>query len=182
MRQKRGGSGDMPAPLDLSSKAFGRLIAIWPIRGSRSKRGGWLCWCVCGHTTTVITQHLSHGPTRSCGCLEIENRQKIAGVYRPAKPVVLRCPGCGVAMTAHPNRKYCSARCKARIAKGWSEPRHCRLCGGEYRLKSRQTTKREWCSPECKQALRSQYQYHRRNGTIDDQAAATQAALNERLK
>ncbi len=59
--------------IDLTGKRFGRLIVI-----NREKNIGnhsaWRCKCDCGSETIVRGDHLRHGKTRSCRCLENEKR------------------------------------------------------------------------------------------------------------
>jgi hypothetical protein len=64
----------MPKALELLGKRFGRLEVVGksPIR-----KGGviaWNCVCDCGAKTIVRGTSLANGNTRSCGCLELENR------------------------------------------------------------------------------------------------------------
>ncbi len=37
----------------------------------------WLCKCICGNDTNVITYQLKSGKTKSCGCLRVETIKKI---------------------------------------------------------------------------------------------------------
>ena len=66
---------------DLSNKRFGRLKVIKLDHRQRTKHGTkiyWLCKCNCGNTKVIRKDHLLSGATRSCGCLEKENRNKLA--------------------------------------------------------------------------------------------------------
>ncbi len=58
--------------IDLVGYRYGRLIVIE--RASDKKHGvtKWICKCECGRMTTVRSQHLRSGATRSCGCLKSE--------------------------------------------------------------------------------------------------------------
>jgi hypothetical protein len=56
------------APESLLNRRFGRLVALKHLLNS------WKCKCDCGNVKTVATANLSGGRTRSCGCLESENR------------------------------------------------------------------------------------------------------------
>lgn len=49
---------------DVRGRRFGRLVATKYVTGSR-----WLCLCDCGNESTVVSQKLHSGETRSCGCL-----------------------------------------------------------------------------------------------------------------
>lgn len=72
---------------DLTGQRFGRLIVdqISIVRGS--KTGGskhapyWLCVCDCGNIARVLAHSLTHGNTRSCGCLHSET-SRITGSRR----------------------------------------------------------------------------------------------------
>lgn len=62
----------MPGCLDLRDKRFGRLVAIEPVGGSKQQKRRWRCVCDCGNTVDVITNFLTCGDTKSCGCLKRE--------------------------------------------------------------------------------------------------------------
>lgn len=61
--------------IDLKGKRFGRLTVIEKseniVVGKQSKTA-WKCICDCGNETVVITQYLTKGETKSCGCLKKE--------------------------------------------------------------------------------------------------------------
>lgn len=65
---------------DLTGQRFGRLKVIkYSPEVSKEKGQGirfWECECDCGNITYVPTRSLNNGNTRSCGCLEYENRLK----------------------------------------------------------------------------------------------------------
>lgn len=52
---------------DLKGKRFGRLVAKEKTR--YNGKISWICSCDCGNTTIVLTNRLTSGKTRSCGCL-----------------------------------------------------------------------------------------------------------------
>ena len=56
-------------PLDLTGKTFGELYVIEKSNVKKSNRVSWKCKCSCGNETIVITNHLTSGHTKSCGCL-----------------------------------------------------------------------------------------------------------------
>lgn len=56
---------------DLSGARFGRLVASC-IGGLRGARRTWVCKCDCGKTIEVVTNRLTSGHTKSCGCLKAE--------------------------------------------------------------------------------------------------------------
>lgn len=64
--------------LDLRGKKFNRLTAVKPITDDSGKRG-WRCKCECGKSTSVRTDKLVGGHTKSCGCA----KQDVSG--RPFK-------------------------------------------------------------------------------------------------
>lgn len=66
-------NASMPAH-DLQGRRFGRLVVLRrvPSRGSHSE---WECACDCGSSRVVRATGLIHGGTKSCGCLERENRR-----------------------------------------------------------------------------------------------------------
>ncbi len=59
--------------IDLTGKRFGRLIVI-SREGSIGNHAAWRCLCDCGSETIVRGDHLRHGKTKSCRCLETEMR------------------------------------------------------------------------------------------------------------
>lgn len=69
----------MPS-IDLTGKKFGELTVIKKSEIKKSNRIAWECKCSCGNTTIVITNHLTSGHTKSCGCLQ----KKIASQMNPA--------------------------------------------------------------------------------------------------
>lgn len=62
--------------IDLSGKKFNRLLVIKLISSPGDKYRTWQCVCDCGKQVEVIYQNLVRGNTRSCGCLQDENRRK----------------------------------------------------------------------------------------------------------
>lgn len=68
-----------PKSIDgMIGKRFGRLIVLrragTHISPSGQKKPTWVCLCDCGNVTTVISEDLRCGHTRSCGCLPIKHR------------------------------------------------------------------------------------------------------------
>lgn len=56
---------------DITNRRFGRLVALGPV-GKNKKGVVWLCQCDCGNMVTPLTNHLTSGNTKSCGCLQKE--------------------------------------------------------------------------------------------------------------
>lgn len=52
--------------LDLIGQTFGKLTVLEKTR--KNNRVAWICQCECGNQTTVITNSLTSGNTKSCGC------------------------------------------------------------------------------------------------------------------
>lgn len=53
---------------------FSRLTVIGYVGKNKKGERLWKCKCECGKTTNVISARLLSGKTRSCGCLQTENR------------------------------------------------------------------------------------------------------------
>lgn len=65
----------MPKFLDLTSKKFNKLTVIKRVKKEGDKRTYWKCICDCGKETVVRQDGLVIGRTKSCGCLQYENRK-----------------------------------------------------------------------------------------------------------
>lgn len=61
---------------DITGQKFGRLTAIKPEFKDKHYRYHWLCECECGNTKTISYDSLVRGLTKSCGCLNDEQRHK----------------------------------------------------------------------------------------------------------
>lgn len=59
---------------DLAGRRFGRLAAKKITGSNRHRQTQWECLCDCGNTVIVGSPHLLNGNTKSCGCLQEENR------------------------------------------------------------------------------------------------------------
>lgn len=57
---------------DLTGQKFNRLTVIKYLGHQK-----WLCKCICGNDCIVISQNLTTGHTKSCGCLQKEIASKI---------------------------------------------------------------------------------------------------------
>lgn len=66
--------------LNLIGQKFGELTVIKKSEQKKNNRVAWECLCSCGNMTTVITNHLTSGHTKSCGCLQ----KKVASQMNPA--------------------------------------------------------------------------------------------------
>ncbi len=58
---------------DLTGRRFGRLTVVRLSEFRVGKKGtlAWVCMCDCGKTWDVVTNHLTSGHTRSCGCFHL---------------------------------------------------------------------------------------------------------------
>lgn len=63
---------------DISGLKFGKLTVLHYIYSIRavSLTNYYRCLCECGNETTVTTQNLRSGNTRSCGCIKKTKNQK----------------------------------------------------------------------------------------------------------
>lgn len=73
--------GKIGTLLDLTGRRFGRLEVIGFDHRIHKPYGTWIYWkckCDCGNTKVVRKDHLISGATKSCGCFEKENLNKLA--------------------------------------------------------------------------------------------------------
>ena len=65
--------------IDLTGQKFNRLTVIE--RDLQDKRKGtyWYCRCDCGNFTSVLSNYLRNGKTKSCGCLQKEKARENGG-------------------------------------------------------------------------------------------------------
>jgi len=63
---------------DLTGRRFGLLVVVGRRGSNNHRRPVWLCRCSCGYETTVPSNNLKSGHTRSCGCL----RRRVAAARR----------------------------------------------------------------------------------------------------
>lgn len=69
---------------DITGLSFGKLTVIKRAGTSKQGEALWLCKCECGNTTITKGSFLRNGTTKSCGCLQFLQRQKMgrANKYR----------------------------------------------------------------------------------------------------
>ena len=58
--------------IDLSGKRFGRLVVTNEFFITKEGRRKWKCLCDCGNIVYVVTNNLTGGHTKSCGCWNME--------------------------------------------------------------------------------------------------------------
>lgn len=61
---------------DLTGLRFGRLLAMEAVTGKNGVLVGWRCQCDCGNQCVCKVGNLTSGITRSCGCLQEEQRRE----------------------------------------------------------------------------------------------------------
>lgn len=66
----------MSKTLELQGQKFGKLTVL-KREGTKKGRALWLCRCECGHQTMVISNSLTSGKTKSCGCISLERTQNL---------------------------------------------------------------------------------------------------------
>ena len=83
----------MPRFLDRTNKRYGRLLVIMhkgkDIRGKHL----WLCKCDCGNEKVVVSDNLSSGKSKSCGCLKKEFLSKKGnqfGLYKDRQKAMMK--------------------------------------------------------------------------------------------
>lgn len=62
--------------IDLTGKKIHRLTFLEFVGRNESRNSRWKVRCDCGVEFEVTATSVTHGSTRSCGCLRIENNKK----------------------------------------------------------------------------------------------------------
>lgn len=57
---------------NIIGQKFGKLTALKMLESNKHKKKMWLCLCECGNEKEVVSSSLTHGLTKSCGCLQSE--------------------------------------------------------------------------------------------------------------
>ena len=57
----------MPNKIDLTNQLFGHWTALREDTARTGKNSAWICRCACGRETSVMTNHLRRGSSKSCG-------------------------------------------------------------------------------------------------------------------
>jgi len=70
----KGGIPPPPITRDITDQRFNRLVAKYPTDKRHQRSVIWHCVCDCGNEVDVRLFSLINGETKSCGCLNIENR------------------------------------------------------------------------------------------------------------
>jgi len=61
--------------IDLTGQRFGRWTVLKRVKGKRAN-AAWLCRCDCGTESSVYSDSLRSGKSKSCGCLRDEETSK----------------------------------------------------------------------------------------------------------
>lgn len=61
--------------IDLTGQRFGRLTVVERVENDRSNQAHWMCRCDCGNVVVIRGDHLRNGRTKSCGCLNRDNKR-----------------------------------------------------------------------------------------------------------
>ena len=61
---------------DLTGQTFHRLLVIKYVGANKNGNSRWLCYCECGNYIVTLTQRLTSGASKSCGCLQKEKACK----------------------------------------------------------------------------------------------------------
>ena len=78
---------------DLTGQKFGRWTVIKRGEDKIDKNGrhrtSWICKCECGNIKNVVSQALTSGDSKSCGCLQLEmtrlaTEKDLSGPYKLA--------------------------------------------------------------------------------------------------
>lgn len=62
--------------IDLTGERYGRLVVLGPEKDADGSVRGWRCRCDCGRISVFQKGNLRAGATKSCGCLQREQRKK----------------------------------------------------------------------------------------------------------
>ena len=65
-------------------KRYGRLLVIGRASKRKNNKVAWNCLCDCGTTIEVVTNSLTSGNTKSCGCFRLEILAKQIGENNPS--------------------------------------------------------------------------------------------------
>lgn len=73
--------------IDLTNSRFGKLTVLYRDNSIQKKKSGhvhWICLCDCGNKTSVSSNCLRKGTTKSCGCLKknakYNNKNYLGGI------------------------------------------------------------------------------------------------------
>lgn len=67
----------MSKQIDITGQRYGRLVPLYRVENDKYGRSAWMCQCDCGTRKVISANDMRSGKSRSCGCLERENRLSI---------------------------------------------------------------------------------------------------------
>lgn len=68
-----------PTLIDLTGQKFGKLTAIRKDKPSKDGKSKWICQCECGRTTSISSDRLCNGKSKSCGCSKRQMKYDLTG-------------------------------------------------------------------------------------------------------
>lgn len=69
-----------PSCIDLTGKTFGLLTVISKDQPAHDGKAKWICRCECGNLTSVLSESLRNGRTKSCGCIVSRLKHDLTGM------------------------------------------------------------------------------------------------------
>ena len=99
----------MPSFLDRTNNRYGRLIVVEHKGKDCRGKHLWLCRCDCGNEKIVVSDNLSSGKSKSCGCLNAEFLAKKGnqfGLYENRQKAMLKVQYSHL-KRRHSNNKMC---------------------------------------------------------------------------
>jgi len=81
----------MPVAKQLVGQRFGRLL-VSDRAGARHGRVTWSCYCDCGAHVEVVSNALTSGHTKSCGCWRTERNKSTAPIHGHAPKATGKSP------------------------------------------------------------------------------------------
>ena len=71
-----------PAPscIDLTGQTFGKLTVLYKDQTAEAGKAKWMCRCECGRFTSVLSESLRNGSTKSCGCIVTKLKHDLVGM------------------------------------------------------------------------------------------------------
>jgi len=83
----------VPRFKDRTGDCYGRLTVLTHAGRDHRNKHLWLCKCLCGKEKKVVSDNLSSGKSKSCGCLKIEFLSRSGnqyGLYKDRKEAILK--------------------------------------------------------------------------------------------
>ena len=66
--------------IDLTGQQFGMLTVIEKGQTTQDGKATWMCQCECGNLTSVLSESLRNGKTKSCGCYVSHLKHDLTGM------------------------------------------------------------------------------------------------------